>query len=73
MRVLMTTILVIAASLSCASTPAEADELPDLNRDAGPLHKTYGKLRGSSTPVTTHALSPLSRIRAIPPRPSTWR
>jgi hypothetical protein len=43
MRYLITAVLALAASVSCASTPADADRPPDLNCEVGPLHRTYGQ------------------------------
>ena len=43
MRFVALAILALAAGTSCASTPAaDAERLPALDCQSGPLHKTYG-------------------------------
>ena len=43
MRYVLTAVLALAASVSCASVPADADRPPDLNCEIGPLPRTYGQ------------------------------
>lgn len=42
MRFLITTCLALAASTSWAAEPKKAEQPPEVNCDAGPLHKNYG-------------------------------